>query len=160
MVLPRGFKYTMNQIVQNMIMAVVEASGVYEYALPHAWSEMHCPGIRNMFTTIDRIRAKGYKYWFVLKQNSFLARIPHDRLVQKIQIMFQDERVADVVCALMGLNVPEADEHNKSMHFGIPKYLFLLCSSASGTCSPIRAQTTSATLPSWNMIWIFSTRRS
>ena len=121
MVLPRGFKYTMNQIVQNMIMAVVEASGIYEYALPHAWSEMHCPGIRNMFTTIDRIRAKGYKYWFVLKQNSFLARIPHDRLVQKIQIMFQDERVADVVCALMGLNVPEADEHNKAKYFGIPK---------------------------------------
>lgn len=121
MVLPRGFKYTMNQIVQNMIMAVVEASGVYEYALPHAWSEMHCPGVRNMFTTIDRIRAKGYKYWFVLKQNSFLARIPHDRLVQKIQIMFQDERVADVVCALMGLHVPEADEQNKSKHFGIPE---------------------------------------
>ena len=122
MVLPRGFKYTMNQIMQTMIMNAVEVFGVFEYTMPHAWSGTHNPGSGKMFATIDRIRAKGYKYWFVLKQNSFLARIPHDRLVEKIQIMFQDERVADVVCALMGLHVPEADEHNKNKYFGIPKY--------------------------------------
>lgn len=121
MVLPRGFKYTMNQIMQTMIMNAVEVFGIFEYTMPHAWNGTHNPGSGKMFATIDRIRAKGYKCWFVLKQNSFLARIPHDRLVQKIQIMFQDERVADVVCALMGLHVPEADEHNKSKQFGIPK---------------------------------------
>ena len=122
MVLPRGFKYTMNQIMQTMIMNAVEDFGVFLYTMPHAWSGTHNPGSGKMFATIDRIRAKGAKCWFVLKQNSFLARIPHDRLVQKIQIMFQDERVADVVCALMGLHVPEADEHNKNKYFGIPKY--------------------------------------
>ena len=122
MVLPRGFKYTMNQIMQTMIMNAVEVFRVFECTMPHAWNGTRNPGSGKMFATIDRIRAKGYKCWFVLKQNSFLARIPHDRLVEKIKIMFQDERVAEVVCALMGLHVPEANEHNKNKYFGIPKY--------------------------------------
>ena len=120
MVLPRGFKYTMNQIVQTMIMNVVEASGIYECTMPHAWSETHNPGVSKMIAAIDRIRAKGYKCWFVLNLTSFLVKIPHDRLEQKMQIVFQDTRVVDVICTLMGLHVPEADEDNTSEHLGIP----------------------------------------
>ena len=120
MVLPRGFKYTMNQIVQTMIMNAVEVSGVYDCTMPHAWSRTHNPGVSKMFAAIDRIRAKGYNCWFSLNLNSFLAKIPQDRLMQKMQIMFQDTRVVDVICALMGLHVPEADKHNKSKSLGIP----------------------------------------
>ena len=120
MVLPRGFKYTLNQIVQTMIMNVVEASGIYECTMPHAWSETHNPGVSKMIAAIDRIRAKGYKCWFVLNLTSFLVKIPHDRLEQKMQIVFQDTRVVDVICTLMGLHVPEADEDNTSEYLGIP----------------------------------------
>ena len=99
---------------------MVEASGIYECTMPHAWSETHNPGVSKMFAAIDRIRAKGYKCWFVLNLTSFLVKIPHDRLEQKMQIVFQDTRVVDVICALMGLHVPEADEDNTSEYLGIP----------------------------------------
>ena len=120
MVLPRGFKYTMNQIMQTMIMNAVEDFGVFVYTMPHAWSETHNPGVSKMIAAIDRIRAKGYKCWFVLNLTSFLVKIPHDRLEQKMQIVFQDTRVVDVICTLMGLHVPEADEDNTSEYLGIP----------------------------------------
>ena len=110
----------MNQIVQTMIMNVVKVSGVYDCTMPHAWSRTHNPGVSKMFAAIDRIRVKGYNCWFSLNLNSFLAKIPHDHLMQKMQIMFQDTRVVDVICALMGLHVPEADKHNKSKSLGIP----------------------------------------
>lgn len=119
MVLPRGFKYTVNQIAQTMVVQIVEVSGMNECAMPHAWSGTHNPGIGMMFETVDHIRAEGFKYWISLRLKSFLTKIPHDRLTQKIKIMFQDKRVADVVCALMGLNVSAADGRKGPKNAGI-----------------------------------------
>jgi len=117
---PRGFMYTVNQIIQTMIMEVVEASRVSDCTMPYAWSKSHNPGVDMMFETVDHIRARGFNCVITFKLKSALDRIPHARLAQKIQIMFQDKRVADVICALMGLNVSAADD-KMSKHVGIPK---------------------------------------
>jgi len=76
MKLPRGFEYTLNQIVQTMIMEVVEASRVFDCTMPCAWSERHNPGVGMMIETVDHIRASGFQNWISLKLNSFLDNNP------------------------------------------------------------------------------------
>ena len=106
MMLPRGFKYTFNQIVQTMIKEVVDASRICECTMSCAWDESSNPGAGKMIETVDHFRKKGFKCWISLKLKSFLDNIPHDRLMQKIRIMFQDKRVADLIGNLIGLNTP------------------------------------------------------
>jgi len=120
MKLPRGFEYTLNQIVQTMIMEVVEASRVFDCTMPCAWGKSHNPGVGMMIETVDHIRATGFQNWISLKLNSFLDNIPHDRLMQKINIMFQDKRVADLIYTLLGLNT-SANGGSQTKHVGIPK---------------------------------------
>ena len=120
MTLPRGFKYTMNKIVQTMIKNTVKDSGIATSMMPFGWSETNKPSINTMLSAIDYMRrAKGHKCWISFKLKPILDNIPHDHLVQKIQIMFQEKRVADVICALMGLNVPSADNHKGTKNAGI-----------------------------------------
>ena len=121
MKLPRGFEYTMNHIVQTMIMEVVDASRVCDCMMPCAWTKTHNPGTGMMFETIDHIRAQGVKCWFSLNLKSFLDKIPHDRLAEKIHIMFQDNRVADLICTLLGLRDSTTDGTNQTNYVGIPK---------------------------------------
>ena len=117
---PRGFKYTANQIVQEMIMQVVRLSFSGTFSVPRAWSTMRSHDVNMMIEDVDRIRKRGFKCWISLRLKSFLDNIPHDRLMQKISIMFQDKRVANLVCNLIGLNTPSAGG-SQTKHVGIPK---------------------------------------
>ena len=117
---PRGFKYTANQIIQEMIMQVVRLSFSGTFSVPRAWSTMRSHDVNMMIESVDRIRAEGFKCWISLSLKSFLDNIPHDRLMQKISIMFQDKRVAALTCTLIGLNMPAA-EGSRTKHVGIPK---------------------------------------
>jgi hypothetical protein len=119
---PRGFDYTINQIVQTMIMQAVElACPCGCTTTPYAWGKKHNPGVGKMLESIDHIRAKGFNCWISLSLRSFLERIPHDRLMQKIRIMFQDKRVAKLVCTLLDLNESATNENKRNKHVGIPK---------------------------------------
>ena len=121
MALPRGYKNTVNQIIQTMIMQYIKVSGMNECTMPCAWSDMFNPGAGKMIETVDQIRAKGPTYWISLNMKSFPCNIPHDRMKEKINIMFQDKRVADLICTLVGLKAPVADGRKGIKHVGIPK---------------------------------------
>ena len=120
MTLPRGFKYTANQVLQTMIMQEVEKALGDNVMTPYAWSERSNPGVGVMIETIDGIRARGFKYWISFKLKSLLDNIPHDILMQKIRIVFQDKTVADLICDLVGLNAHAAGD-SQTKHIGIPK---------------------------------------
>lgn len=119
--LPRGFMYTVNQIVQAMIMQYIKASGMDECMMLGAWGGTNEPGINMMIESVDYICSKGFKYWISLKLRNYLARIPHDRLAQKIHIMFQDKKAANLICTLLDLQASTADAHKGTKHVGIPK---------------------------------------
>ena len=121
MALPRGFKNTVNQIVQAMIMQYIKASGMDECMMLGAWGGTNEPGINMMIESVDYIRSKGFKYWISLKLRNYVAKIPHDRLAQKIHIMFQDKKAANLICTLLDLQTPAADTHKGTKHVGIPK---------------------------------------
>ena len=119
MTLPRGFQYTINQIFQTMIMEVVDASRISECTMSCAWSERSNPGASKMIEIVDHFRKGGFKSWISLNLKSFMDNVPHDRLMQKIDIMFQDRRVANLVCTLMGLNTSTVGD-SQTKH-GLPK---------------------------------------
>ena len=56
MTLPRGFKYTMNQIVQTMIMRVVQASIAGEFTMSLAWGNAQNIGVSTMIKSIGMFR--------------------------------------------------------------------------------------------------------
>lgn len=119
--LPRGYKNTVNKIVESLIMQYIKVSCMDECMMLGAWGGMNEPGISTMIERVDNIRAKGFKYWISLKLRNYLAKIPHGRLEQKIRIMFQDKRVAKLICTLLDLKASEADTHKGPKHVGIPK---------------------------------------
>ena len=118
---PRGFEYTVNQMVQTMIMDFVDVSLVGDCLMAFTWNETRNPGVSAMIDEVDQILAKAPKYWVSFSLKSFLENIPHERLAQKIRIMFQDNHVADLVCKLIGLNEPATDGHDQTKHVGIPE---------------------------------------
>ena len=120
MTLPRGFKYTMNQIVQTMIMQIVRISLAGDYTLSLAWGKATNSRVSTMLNCVDVIRERGFQNWIPLKLKNVLDNIPHDRLMQKIRIVFQDKRVADLICTLLGLNASTSNGP-RSQHVGIPK---------------------------------------
>ncbi len=121
MVLPRGFMYTVNQIVQTMIVKYIKVSNMDECMMLGSWGGMNEPGINTMIESVDYTRAKGFKCWISLKLRNYVAKIPHDRLAQKIHIMFQDKKAANLICTLLDLQTPAADTHKGTKHVGIPK---------------------------------------
>ena len=74
-----------------------------------------------MIETVDHIRARGFNCVISFKLKSVLDRIPHNRLMQKIDIMFQDKRGAQLVCKLLGLHKSASDGNKRTKHVGIPK---------------------------------------
>ena len=121
MTLPRGYKNTVNKIVETMIVRYIKVSGMNECTMPCAWSDMFNPGAGKMIETVDQIRAKGPACWISLRLKSFPENIPHDRMKEKIHIMFQDKRVADLICTLLGRHESAADAHNGTQPVGISK---------------------------------------
>ena len=121
MTLPRGFKYTINQIVQTMILEVIKASNMSKCMMPYAWGKTSNLSVNAMIESVDQIRAKGFKCWVSFNMKSLFEKIPHDRLMQKIHIMFQDKRLAVLICTLLELHESTTDGNKRTKCVGIPK---------------------------------------
>ena len=117
--LPGVFEATLSQIIQTMVYQIMERANVEMYL--HYYPIVSCEGfdfcdVENYF---QEAFAKGYKTWISIKLESIYDNIPHDRLMQTLHILFQDDRVVELVRELIIPKVKEEDGQKAGKNIGI-----------------------------------------
>ena len=109
--LPGVFEATLSQIIQTMVYQIMERAEV-EMRL-HYFTTVGCEkcNLTDLQYFSQEAFAKGYKNWISIKLESIYDNIPHDRLMQTLHILFQDDRVVEFVRELI---IPKEEDGQKA----------------------------------------------
>ena len=102
---------TIVQIVQTMIKTAMDGLNIEHYTFLFPFVTYSHFNLLCLQEFCEKSLSEGYKHWISIKLDSFYDNIPHDLLLQKLRILFQDDRVYElakrlVISGSMDMNNP------------------------------------------------------
>lgn len=92
-----GIATVLDRITQTMVLQKVAELLPDNTWSPFSFAYQEGIGVANAIAEVNRIREEGYSFCICLDLSAFFDNVPHDRLLEKLQVHLKDPRVISLV---------------------------------------------------------------